>query len=292
MKIALLSIPPQELKKFVADDKWVIGPLRELGHVAKFVPWKKAGVKWQQFGGVIIRTTWDYQDHLSEFLDVLQQIESQTRLANPLKIVRWNADKRIYLRDLAKRGATIVPTIWKKGKINSRQIEEWFGQLKCDEIVIKPTVGANAQDASRLKRGEGDAAALSKRFAGRSFMVQPFMSAITTEGEFSLFYLNGEYSHAILKTPRMGDFRVQEEHGGKIKAIKPTPNLLAAGQKVLQCISTRLLYARVDFVRTAPDEFALMELELIEPSLYLRKNKRAPRMFAAAINDWVSQKQR
>lgn len=271
MKIALLSI--SDLTGFVSDDDLVVAPLRELGHVAETVPWQQSAVDWREYGGVVIRTTWDYQNNLATFLRVLQQIESQTRLANPLEIVRWNADKNTYLRDLAARGATIVPTIWNKGKTNSRQIEEWFDQLKSDEIVIKPTVGANAQDALRLKRGEADAAALSKRFAGRSWMVQPFMRGITAEGEFSLFYMDGEYSHAILKTPKPGDFRVQEEHDGIIQAIEPQESLLAAGKEILQYISTPLLYARVDLVRTAEDKFALMELELIEPSLYLRESR-------------------
>jgi hypothetical protein len=289
MKIALLSIA--DLTGFVSDDDLVVAPLRELGHVAESVPWQQTAVDWREFGGVVIRTTWDYQNNLAAFLGVLQQIESQTLLANPLEIVRWNADKKIYLQDLATRGATIVPTIWNNGKTNRRQIEEWFDQLESDEIVIKPTVGANAQDALRLKRGEADAAPLRKLFAGRSCMVQPFMRGITAEGEFSLFYMDGEYSHAILKTPKTGDFRVQEEHGGIIQAMEPPGSLLAAGKKILQYISTPLLYARVDFVRTAADEFALMELELIEPSLYLREAEHAPRMFAEAIHSWVLRKQ-
>jgi len=289
MKIALLSIG--DLTGFVADDDLVVAPLRELGHEAETVPWQQTGVAWGEYGGVVIRTTWDYQNYLAAFLSVLRQIESQTRLANPLEIVRWNADKNVYLRDLATRGATIVPTVWNTGKINSDEIERWFDQLESDEVVIKPTVGANAQDAVRLKRGEVHAAALSKLFAGRSCMVQPFMRGITTEGEFSLFYIDGEFSHAILKTPKPGDFRVQEEHGGIIQAIEPQGSLLAAGKKILQYVSTRLLYARVDLVRTAEDEFALMELELIEPSLYLREAQHAPHMFAEAIDNWVLRKE-
>jgi hypothetical protein len=120
-------------------------------------------------------------------------------------------------------------------------------------------------------------------------MVQPFMRGITDEGEFSLFYIDSRYSHTILKTPKPEDFRVQEEHGGIIQAVEPSAGLLAAGQEILKCISTPLLYARVDFVRTEKDEFALMELELIEPSLYLRKADNAPRLFAEAIDRWLQQ---
>ena len=284
MRIALLSI--EDLSDFVADDELLVEPLRRLGHVAEFVPWQ-AAVVWRDYGGVVIRTTWDYQNYLPEFLRVLQEIETQTRLANPLEIVKWNADKKIYLQDIEKRGGGIIPTIWSDNKTDSRQIEAWFKQLKTDEIVIKPTVGANAQNAFRLKRGGIDVDELNQVFEKRSYMVQPFIRGIVEEGEFSLFYFNGEYSHAILKTPKAGDFRVQEEHGGIIQATKPTADLLQTGEKIMQFISPTPLYARVDFVRTDAGEFAVVELELIEPSMYLRESAHAPQMFAEAIDSWL-----
>jgi glutathione synthase/RimK-type ligase-like ATP-grasp enzyme len=284
MRIALLSI--EDLSDFVADDELLVEPLRRLGHVAEFVPWQ-AAVEWRKYDGVVIRTTWDYQHHLPAFLSVLQDIETKTRLANPLEIVKWNADKKTYLRDIEKRGGKIVPTIWSDNGIDNRQTQAWFEHLQTDEIVIKPTIGANAQHAFRLKRGSVDTGKLSKVFETRPYMVQPFMRGIVEEGEFSLFYFNGEYSHAILKTPQTGDFRVQEEHGGIIQATKPTADLLATGGRVMQYISPTPLYARIDFVRTGEGEFAVVELELIEPSMYLREAMHAPQMFAGAIDSWL-----
>lgn len=284
MKIALLSI--KDLSGFVADDDLLIEPLGRLGHVAEFVPWQDQ-VDWREYGGVVIRTTWDYQNDLTAFIRALEQIEAGTRLANPLSVVKWNADKKIYLRDLEERGACIVPTLWNDHKIESSHVQQWFEQLQTDEIVIKPTIGANAQDAIRLKCGAEDAAALSRIFDGRSCMVQPFMRGIVEEGEFSLFYFNGEYSHTILKTPKTGDFRVQEEHGGLIQTVEPSTDLLATGDRVIKYISPTPLYARVDFVRTANGEFAVVELELIEPSMYLRQADQAPLSFANAIDRWL-----
>src|SRR5215216_1894676 len=284
MRIALLSI--EDLSNFVADDELLVEPLRRLGHDAEFVPWQ-AAVDWRKFDGVVIRTTWDYQNHLPAFLRVLQEIETQTRLANPLQIVKWNVDKKIYLQDIENRGGKIVPTIWSDSKIDSRQIQEWFDQLQMDEIVIKPTVDANAQHAFWLKRGEEDPGELSRVFDKRSYMVQPFMRSIVEEGEFSLFYFNGAYSHTILKTPKAGDFRVQEEHGGIIQSTKPPADLSATGAKIMKCVSPTPLYARVDFVRTEAGEFLVVELELIEPSMYLRQAEHAPRMFAEAIHRWL-----
>ena len=119
-------------------------------------------------------------------------------------------------------------------------------------------------------------------------MVQPFMPNIVSEGEFSLFYFGGEYSHTILKTPKPKDFRVQEEHGGIIKAVQPTDKLLKAGQKVFEFIAPKPLYARIDFVRDAADDFALMELELIEPALYFRMDEESPKRFAKIFDGWMN----
>lgn len=284
MRVALLSI--EDLSDFVADDELLVQPLRSLGHAAEFVPWQ-AKVDWREYGGVVIRTTWDYQNHLQHFLRVLHEIESQTVLANPLDTVKWNADKGVYLQDLASRGARTVPTIWSDSAIDSREVQQWFERLETDELVIKPCIGANAQDAFRLKRGREDVEALSKTFAHRSYMVQPFMRGIVDEGEFSLFYFSGNYSHTILKTPKPGDFRVQEEHGGIIQPVEPPANLTKTGEKILRYISPTPLYARVDFVRAEDNEFAVVELELIEPSMYLRNAEHAPQMFAEAIDSWL-----
>jgi len=284
MRVALLSI--DDLSDFVADDELLIEPLRGLGHEAEFVPWQSAA-EWRDFGGVVIRTTWDYQNHLPAFLRVLQEIETQTQLANPLEIVKWNADKKVYLQDIENRGGEIVPTLWSGGEIDSRELRDWFDQLQTDEIVIKPTIGANAQHAFRLKRGDDDDVDKLRVFENRSYMVQPFMRGIVDEGEFSLFYFNGEYSHTILKTPKSGDFRVQEEHGGLIRATKPPAALSATGEKIMKYVSPTPLYARIDFVRTEAGEFAVVELELIEPSMYLREADHAPQMFAEAIDKWL-----
>ncbi|HKR10658.1 MAG TPA: hypothetical protein VJT15_01280 [Pyrinomonadaceae bacterium] len=284
MKIALLSI--EDLSGYVTDDKLLIEPLQDLGHIVEFVPWQ-ARVKWRTYDGVVIRTTWDYQNHLAAFLRVLRRVHKETRLANPLKLVEWNVEKSIYLTDLEQRGARIIPSIWRRGKIERRQIRKWFDQLQTDQLVIKPTVGANAQDTLIVKRDQENIQRLKLTFDDRSCVVQPFMSGIVREGEFSLFYFNGEYSHAILKTPKREDFRVQEEHGGRIRAIKPSANLLATGKKILNLISPIPLFARVDLVRTEDNDFAIVELELIEPSMYLRKSKRAPYLFAKAIDEWL-----
>jgi hypothetical protein len=117
-------------------------------------------------------------------------------------------------------------------------------------------------------------------------MLQPFLHAVQEEGEYSLFFFSGEYSHAILKVPAAEEFRSQEERGAEIHPVQPQADLLARGRQALAAVTPPPLYARVDLVRNAAGEFEVMELELIEPSLYLRTDPGAPERFARAVDAW------
>lgn len=267
-----------DLGSYVADDDLAIPHLNALDIAVETISWRQTEKAWNDFEMVVIRTPWDYQASPDEFLLVLKKIESQTRLENPVDIVRWNLDKR-YLREMETRGTRIVPTIW-DAKYNDAEFARWVSEFGVDEIIIKPTVSATALHTYRLNSFD---VSLESVFATRSFLVQPFISQIVSEGEFSLFYFNGEYSHAINKSPKINDFRVQEEHGGIITEIFPDEYLIAAGRETVATIGPDLLYARVDFVRDGNGNFCLMELELIEPALYLRMNDGAPERFAKAI---------
>jgi hypothetical protein len=145
-------------------------------------------------------------------------------------------------------------------------------------------MSGNAQGAWRLDQASASdhAAEIEAYYADRALMIQPFEPAIVSEGEFSLLYFNGEFSHGILKVPKRGDFRVQEEHGSEIRSITPEPALLAAGNAAIRAIGKKLLYARADLVRHG-NEFRVMELELVEPALYLRMDPGAPDRFADAV---------
>jgi len=153
-----------------------------------------------------------------------------------------------------------------------------------------PVLGLNARgafclDAPSARRRSDE---LGGYYADRALLAQPFLNAITTEGEFSLFYFNGEHSHTILKTPQAADFRVQEEHGGIIRAVETENELRRAGDSALCAVGEKTLYARADFVRANDDNgYWLMELELIEPSLYLRTDPGAPERFARALHERV-----
>ena len=226
----------------------------------------------------------DYQKSPTEFLEILEKIDrSKARLENSLPTIKWNLSK-IYLRELESRGVKIVPTIWPEKTPTENDLAAWLDFFKTDEIIIKPIVSATAEDTYRLTEFQND---LAEIFDNRPFMIQPFMPKIVSEGEFSLFYFGGNYSHTILKTPKPKDFRVQEEHGGIITAVRPSAKLLEKTKKVLDLVEPTPLYVRIDFVRDERDDFCLMELELIEPALYLRMDENAPSLFAQTIDEWL-----
>jgi len=272
---------------FVIDDELSYPSLAALGWRVEAISWRAPSVDWRIYDAVVIRSTWDYIADPDTFLAVLAEIEhTGTPLFNALNLVRWNI-RKTYLRDLANRGVPVVPTIW-RGRLIPNELRELREEIGSDQVVIKPVIGLNAHgvfkvNADTARRPPAD---LIAHYAEREFMVQPFLSNVISEGEFSLFYFNGKLSHAILKTPKPHDFRVQEEHGGVIRPVQAESGLREAGATALRALDSLPLYARADFVRANhTDSFWLMELELIEPSLYLRMDAGAPKRLAQALHE-------
>jgi glutathione synthase/RimK-type ligase-like ATP-grasp enzyme len=280
-RCAFLSM--DTLEDFFAYDDMLFEPLARLGWQAEEVSWRKEGVDWDSYDVVVIRSTWDYQAEPHAFLDCLEQIEASTaRLENSLKLVKWNVSKD-YLKDIENQGITIVPTRW-MDHFDLAEVAKSFDHFSSNQIVIKPLVSANADHTYRLSREQllSQAATLKTVFTDRAFMVQLFMQAIVDEGEYSLFYFAGHYSHSILKVPKADDFRVQEEHGGQLKLIEPTEEMLTTARHTLASLPDDALYARIDLIRH-DSEFAVMEVELIEPSLYFNMDPQSPQRFADAF---------
>jgi hypothetical protein len=282
--IAFLTM--DNLEGFVSYDHLAVPALNDLNHEIQFVSWRQPA-DWSQFDMVIIRTTWDYQNDLDAFLGVLQKINnSEAILENSMDLVKWNIEKN-YLRELDQKGNPIVPTIWETGSFNVHNVSNYFDAFDTDHFIIKPTVSANADNTFWIKKNAfgKELEILQNIFSQRSFMVQPFMESVVDEGEYSLFYFNGKYSHCILKTPKEHDFRVQEEHGGVIRTAQPNDTMLRQGEKAIQALPDLPLYARVDFVRDDENQFLIMEMELIEPSLYFSYDLSSPKRFAQAVDE-------
>lgn len=275
------------------DAELAIPPMQALGWAVDSVPWRGVEVDWKHYDAVYIGTPWDYPEDVSRFMRLLEHVASSGPvLVNDLELVRWGIAKT-YLRDLEARGVEIVPSRWYEG-LSPGRLARCFDALGSDSIVIKPVVSTNATDTFLLERDEvsGLEPLLLSRFANRALVAQPFIRNIRVEGEFSLFYLGGAYSHGIRKVPRAQDFRVQEEHGARIVAVEPEAALVACADKILELVDPLPVYARCDLVRGPDGRFLLMELELIEPSMYLRMSAGAPQRFAESFDRYVREKGR
>ncbi|HEY7779995.1 MAG TPA: hypothetical protein VIC85_07270 [Ktedonobacterales bacterium] len=264
-----------------SDGEAVADRLLQRGVAVRPAVWDDPTVRWEDFDAVILRSTWDYHRKFDAFLAWLARLETlHVPLWNPAPLVRWNADKR-YLRDLRDAGVAIVPTVWLDQHAPTTLAEVLAGE-GWSEAVIKPRVSASAYQTWRATRAS--AAGHESRFRealGRSgLLVQPFMHGIVREGEWSLIFVGGAYSHAVLKRPRPGDFRVEViEANGTI----PPRWLVDQAAAAVAVAPTRPLYARVDGVVDG-DRLRLMELELIEPWLFLASDPRGPARFAEAIS--------
>jgi hypothetical protein len=268
-----------------------IAPLEARGWQVDWVPWRSAGIDWNRFDAVYIGTPWDYPEDFARFVGVLERIdESRAILVNELALVRWNL-RKTYLRDLESQGAAIVPSLWHEG-LEPGCLTSAFEQLAAARIIVKPVVSTNATDTFLLtsesaRRRERE---LVRKFAARGLIIQPFVENIQKEGEYSLFYFGDTFSHAIRKTPKPRDFRVQEEHGARIEAIEPDAVLVECADRILRLVKPAPAYGRCDLVRAPDGRLLLMELELIEPSMYLRMEPMAPERFAIEFDRYVTQR--
>ena len=280
--VAFLTM--DSLADFVAYDQLVVEQLLQAGIAVHEVSWRHPAPEWDQYSLVIIRSPWDYQADPQAFLAVLEQIEhSSARLLNSLETVRWNI-RKTYLRQLEQAGHTIVPTVWLESP-SAAELNSVIAYWNTPEIVVKPMIGANADNAFRLSATASPELLqqAATAFRNTTALAQPFIQSVLHTGEYSLIFFNGRYSHAVLKTPRSGDFRVQEEHGGIIRTIQPAPDIIACAERSLLSCPQPLLYARVDLVRLPAGQPAIMEIELIEPSLYLSFDPQSPARFADCI---------
>lgn len=281
-KVALLSM--DNTKGFFTYDKLLIEPMKSFGWDAEEISWRNESINWDEYNAVIVRSTWDYQKDHKKFLDILEKINnSSAHLENDLELMKWNMNKK-YLFDLEHKDVRIVDTLW-KSNFNLNEVEKSFEIFNSEEIIIKPNISANADNTFRLTKEKLSEIKneLERIYLNREFMIQPFMKNIVDEGEYSLFFFNGEFSHCVLKKPKEKDFRVQEEHGGKFKSVIPTEQQITIGKNIIDKLAVLPLYGRTDLVRTADNDFALMELEAIEPSLYFNMDEQSPIKFTKAF---------
>lgn len=266
-----------------ADDAPLVAALAERGARAEAAPWQDAKRDWSAADAVVLRSTWDYDAALPEFLAWTERVAKSTRLWNPAETVRWNADKR-YLLDLDREGVPVVPTL-ALARSTSVDVAATMRARGWSEAVAKPAVGLGGYGVARLSlaRAEEAQTVLDGELARRDVLLQPLLASVETRGESSLAFVDRKFSHAVRKSPSAGEFRVQERLGGVIRAVEASPAEREVAARAIAAVEGDLLYARVDLL--ADDEGAprVAELELIEPSLYLSKAPGAGARLADAI---------
>lgn len=261
------------------EDDLLIAALADEGIRAQRVVWSEA--RCPALAACVVRTTWDYVDHLSGFLDWLDDAATRTTVVNDPQLIRWNSDKH-YLLDLADGGVTIPATV----AVSAGRPPD-LGALLRDRswtiAMLKPTVGVGAI-GSFVARADDVVAAqahLEALLARGDVLVQPYLRSIHDAGEVSIVLFDGRPSHAVRKIPAAGDYRAHPYWGATVRPVEPSAAQLALAQAALAATGKMPLYARIDLVELDDGAPAVMELELIEPYLFL--GAESARRFAQAI---------
>ena len=267
MKIALVT--SADYPHLSDDDRPLIPAFAARGATAEPARWDDPAVRWAEYDLSILRSCWDYHLRAAEFRAWLQQLEdARVRVLNPPSLVRWNMDKR-YLAGLREKGMAIPRTVWLDRGEDIRLAEVLAGAA-ITQAVVKPAISASATDTWRLHAADADEhePAFRALLHRGDVMVQEFVNEVVSDGELSVVFIAGAFSHAVRKRPAAGDFRVQEHHGGTAKVVTPAPEILAQAGRIAALLPAPWLYARIDGVIVG-ETFTLMELECIEPTLYL-----------------------
>lgn len=291
-RIALLTdarwVSPEKpdwyAQNILDEDALLSTALELLDWQTERVAWDDADVDWGSYRAAVFRTTWDYFDRFAEFSAWLEQIATRLPLINPASIIRWNMDKH-YLLDLTERGVPTVPSLFAEAG-SDVTLAQRVAHSGWSELVLKPAVSGAGRYTYRLARGAE--AELEKTYADlmavESMMLQPMQRAIAEEGELSLMVFGDRVTHAVRKIARPGDFRVQDDYGGTVVEHRPTAEQIELAHTALAACESMPAYARVDMVRSNAGRYEVMELELVEPELWLRLHPPAALEFARALD--------
>lgn len=279
------------INNVLLEDNLVLEALQNQGLNVARKSWDDPNFDWNDTKFALFRTTWDYFDRYAEFSKWFQAASKQTTFINSKNLITWNIDKH-YLRDLANVGITIPKTlIVEKGDQTSlatalaKAIQE-KGFTK-DQFVLKPCVSGAARHTYKIHCDAiGKFESIFKDLISEeAMMLQEFQENIVTEGEVSMMVFNGEFSHAVLKIAKPGDFRVQDDFGGSVHGYTPNDEQIEFAQKVVQAAPELPVYARVDLFKDNDGNWALAELEIFEPELWFRRKPEAADQLAKAIKN-------
>jgi glutathione synthase/RimK-type ligase-like ATP-grasp enzyme len=295
MKIALVCyhvLDKYQHQTVKDEDTPLLSYLRHNGLNIDRVVWNDDSVIWTDYDVVVLKAPWDYHDQLPKFLAWLDSVEKGgSKVINPPEVIRWNSNKE-YLLEIAEKLPVIHSLVLRPG--NELNIEALKNHFQTDKLVFKPTVSAGAKHTYLIDHTNSDQMfeTLNALIAAQPMLVQEFAGEIKTEGEWSFLFFNGEYSHHVLKKPGKSDFRVQHYFGGTIHHPEVNRNLIQQTSRYVEQYAPGCMYARVDgIVRNGT--FHLMELELIEPLLFLAYSRdgeiEAQTRYLEALNKQIQQ---
>ncbi|MBW0144206.1 ATP-grasp domain-containing protein [Sphingomicrobium clamense] len=285
MKVAILVPAAWDDDYYVKELEKQVAMLAEAGIEAVAVEWDKASDDvLRGVDGVAPLIAWGYHLEPGRWFDLLDRIDfRKVPCANPVPVLRWNSDKA-YLEELGDKGVPTVPSLTGHSDDDDDLMDRARRHFAdAQEFVVKPLVSASAAGTHRIARD----AALPDDAAGKRMLVQPFQPEILKSGEMSLIYFGGDYSHAAIKTPKDGDYRVQPEFGGGEVQVDAPDSARKVAEAALAAAPGDTAYARVDLVSDGNDGWLLMELELVEPDLFLRYAPDGG-AFASALKDMLS----
>ena len=245
--------------------------------------WNSKDFNWKNTKHAIFRSTWDYFDRFDDFFKWLENTKEKTNFINSHNLIKWNIDKH-YLADLAKKGVNIAPTIFiEKG--NNLNIDSLFNKTGWHEAVVKPAISGAARHTYRINKNNyrKHKSIFNDLLLNESLLFQEFLNNIVKEGEISLILIGGRYTHAVRKIAKNGDFRVQDDHGGRVEEYQATKKEILFAENCIRLCPSKAIYSRVDIIYDNKNKISLSELELIEPELWLRNNTKAATLLAKEI---------
>ncbi|MEP2737255.1 MAG: hypothetical protein ABJP34_13270 [Erythrobacter sp.] len=259
--------------------------LREVGLELAVIGWEEDISAFAGISLAMLGSSWDYQDKHAEFSTKLNKLQQNgIILCNSAEVVEWNS-RKTYLRELADKGAATIPTLWLDDP-SGTDIADAFAYFDCEKLVVKRQIGAGAE--GQLSFAKDDLPAPDWRY-GHKAMLQPFLPAIQSEGEFSFVFIDGQFSHALRKVAADGEYRIQSLYGGYEQDYSPSANESAQAAKIIASLPfDPPLYARIDMVRGTNDTLLLMEAEMIEPYLYPEQGPQLGNRLAQAIAKRIS----
>jgi hypothetical protein len=283
MRIALATCA--DLPDSEVDDQPLHRAFERVGAFLHQPVWDDPAVNWAAFDAVLIRTTWDYHLKRDLFVTWAERVGGQTLLLNPPSVIRWNTHKS-YLRELERLGLATVDTLWLEPG-DSVDIKAECESRGWTRGFIKPQVGATARETLRFDvspEGLGDAARhIARLLPHEGLMVQPYLVSVETHGEVSALFVDGRHTHGVRKMPVPGDYRVQDDHGASDAPYEFSAEELTPLTEFLASWGEDLVYARFDMLRHPDGSLRLIELELVEPSLFFRHGPGAAEALAAAV---------